>query len=122
VDVLQFVLDAFSLLLDLLAFDEDFVQLAFQFLVVIFDVLVGILDVFGAGVRAEFVQGEVEVGELPLELADFVIQFFESSFQLVVELLLLANLLGFDLEFGRLLLDALNRPAFTIIFSFILVT
>ncbi len=121
-NVLQLILDIFSLFLHLFAFDEDLIKLAFEFLVVIFDVLVGILHVFWTSVGSEFVQGEVVISELSFQLADFVIEFFESGFQLVVELLLLSDLFGFGLEFGGLLLDPLFYAEFTIIFSFILVT
>ena len=121
VNGLQLVLDILSLLLHLLALDKNLVKFGLELLVIVLNVLVSVLDVLRPCVGSEFVEGQVVVGQLSLELPDFVVQLFQFALQLVVELLLFTDLLALVFQLCRLLLHALTRPITTIIFSFVFV-
>ena len=68
----------------------------------------GILDVFGAGVDAQLVEGDIVVCERALKVPHFLIKFVPSCLQLVIQGLLLIDVLCPLPEVLGFLLDALQ--------------
>lgn len=108
VDVLQLVLDVVDALFVLFALQEDLVELGFELLVLGLDVDVGVVHVFRAGVDSDFVDCEVVVGELALQVADLLAQLLETVLELVVDVLLFGDLVAFLLEVLDLAVDQLQ--------------
>lgn len=78
-DALQLALEVFNLFLDLFPLHEDVIELVFQFLVVVLDMLIGVFDIIRTSVSPQFVESQVVVSELALEVSDLIIQIFETS-------------------------------------------
>jgi len=84
--------------------------------------LISILDIFRPSIGSQLVKGKIIVSQLSFQLSNFIIEFFQSGFKLIVKLLVFVNLLRFSFQLVCLLLHSLNKVFLTIIFSLSLVT
>ena len=101
-------LNLLDLVLLVLPFDENVVQLAPLSVVLHLNMLINIPNVLGSGVGSLLVEGKVVIRKLPFQVSHFICQLVVSLFQLDEHLRVLLSLFGLLLVFFDFLVKFLK--------------
>lgn len=83
-NALNLTLYGFSLLLDFLPLQENFIELASQFLILCLDMKIGIFHIFWSCIYPQFVKSKIVVCQLTLQIPYFSGKILDSCFEFII--------------------------------------